>query len=48
MKANILILSKKVVIAFGADHGVYEEGVAPDPQSITYMQLPNFPKGIMV
>lgn len=38
--------SKKVVIAFGADHGVYEEGVAPDPQSITYMQLPNFTKGI--
>ena len=38
--------SKKIVIAFGADHGVYEEGVAPDPQSITYMQLPNFTKGI--
>ena len=24
--------SNKLIIAFGADHGVYEEGVAPDPQ----------------
>ena len=45
-KSKYFDTSKKVVIAFGADHGVYEEGVAPDPQSITYMQLPNFTKGI--
>ncbi|MGL5347302.1 MAG: nicotinate-nucleotide--dimethylbenzimidazole phosphoribosyltransferase [Peptostreptococcaceae bacterium] len=38
--------TKKVIIAFGGDHGVYEEGVAPDPQSITYLQFPNFAKGI--
>ena len=36
---------KKVVIAFGADHGVYEEGVAPDPQEITKLQFPNFANG---
>lgn len=45
-KSKYFDTSKKVVIAFGADHGVYEEGVAPDPQSITYMQFPNFTKGI--
>ena len=45
-KSKYFDTSKKVVIAFGSDHGVYEEGVAPDPQSITYMQLPNFTKGI--
>lgn len=38
--------SKKVIIAFGADHGVYEEGVAPDPQNITLLQFQNFPKKI--
>ncbi|MGL4914044.1 MAG: nicotinate-nucleotide--dimethylbenzimidazole phosphoribosyltransferase [Romboutsia sp.] len=38
--------SKKVIIAFGADHGVYEEGVAPDPQNITILQFKNFPKKI--
>ena len=37
---------KKVVIAFAGDHGVYEEGVAPDPQNLTYLQFPNFTKGI--
>ena len=36
--------SKKAIIAFGADHGVYEEGVAPDPQNITILQFQNFPK----
>lgn len=38
--------SKKVIIAFAGDHGVYEEGVAPDPQNITYLQFPNFTKGL--
>ncbi|RDY22781.1 nicotinate-nucleotide--dimethylbenzimidazole phosphoribosyltransferase [Romboutsia maritimum] len=38
--------SKKVVIAFAGDHGVYEEGVAPDPQNITVLQFPNFAKGL--
>ena len=38
--------SKKVIIAFGADHGVYEEGVAPDPQNVTILQFQNFPKKI--
>jgi nicotinate-nucleotide--dimethylbenzimidazole phosphoribosyltransferase len=39
-------IQKKAIIAFGADHGVYEEGVAPDPQDITRLQFPNFVKGI--
>ncbi|MGL5311958.1 MAG: nicotinate-nucleotide--dimethylbenzimidazole phosphoribosyltransferase [Peptostreptococcaceae bacterium] len=38
--------SKKVIIAFAGDHGVYEEGVAPDPQNITYLQFPNFANGL--
>ncbi len=31
---------------FCGDHGVYEEGVAPDPQNITKLQFPNFSKGL--
>ena len=38
-------ISKKVVIGFAGDHGVYEEGVAKDPQWITKAQIPNFAKG---
>lgn len=38
--------TKKVVIAFAGDHGVYAEGIAPDPQNITVLQFPNFTKGI--
>ena len=38
-------LSEKVVIAFAGDHGVYEEGVAKDPQWITKAQIPNFASG---
>lgn len=39
-------MPKKAIIAFGADHGVYEEGVAPNSQEITKIQFPNFKKGI--
>lgn len=38
-------LEPKVVIAFAGDHGVYEEGVAKDPQWITKAQIPNFANG---
>lgn len=38
--------TKKAVIAFAGDHGVYEEGVAPNSQDITKIQIPNFVKGI--
>ncbi|MGL5694469.1 MAG: nicotinate-nucleotide--dimethylbenzimidazole phosphoribosyltransferase [Peptostreptococcaceae bacterium] len=44
-KSKFYDTSKKVVIAFGGDHGVYEEGVAPDPQEITKLQFPNFANG---
>ncbi len=39
-------IPKKAIIAFGADHGVYEEGVAPNSQDITKIQFPNFAKGL--
>ena len=39
-------IDKKAIIAFAGDHGVYEEGVAPDPQNITILQFQNFPKKI--
>ncbi|WZL73795.1 nicotinate-nucleotide--dimethylbenzimidazole phosphoribosyltransferase [Clostridiaceae bacterium 35-E11] len=39
-------VDKKVVIVMSADHGVYEEGVAPNPQIITAIQTPNFAKGV--
>ena len=38
--------SKKAIIGFAADHGVYEEGVAPDPQFLTKLQIPNFAKKV--
>lgn len=38
--------SNKSIIVMSSDHGVYEEGVAPDPQEITAMQTPNFARGI--
>ena len=38
-------LEPKVVIGFAGDHGVYEEGVAKDPQWITKAQIPNFANG---
>ncbi|MFZ5968112.1 MAG: nicotinate-nucleotide--dimethylbenzimidazole phosphoribosyltransferase [Bacillota bacterium] len=39
-------VDNKVVIVMSADHGVYEEGVAPNPQIITAIQTPNFARGI--
>ncbi len=44
-KSTTFDLGSKVVLAFAADHGVYEEGVAKDPQWITKAQIPNFAKG---
>lgn len=37
---------KKAILAFAADHGVFEEGVSPCPQDITKIQIPNFVRGI--
>ena len=34
--------SKKIIISFAGDHGVYDEGVAPDPQNLTILQFQNF------
>ncbi|QZY54244.1 nicotinate-nucleotide--dimethylbenzimidazole phosphoribosyltransferase [Crassaminicella profunda] len=39
-------VNDKSIIVMSADHGVYEEGVAPDPQIITALQTPNFTKGL--
>ncbi|MCL2201803.1 MAG: nicotinate-nucleotide--dimethylbenzimidazole phosphoribosyltransferase [Oscillospiraceae bacterium] len=37
---------KRCVIIMSADNGVYEEGVASTPQSVTYFQTLNFLRGI--
>jgi len=37
---------KRCVIIMSADNGVYEEGVAATPQSVTYIQTINFIRGI--
>ena len=37
---------KRCVIIMSADNGVYEEGVAATPQSVTYAQTLNFVRGI--
>ena len=38
--------TKKIVLSFACDHGVYEEVVAPNNQNITLLQSMNFPKKI--
>lgn len=40
------LVDNKVVIVMSADHGVHQEGVAPNPQIITAIQTPNFAKGV--
>lgn len=39
-------VDNRAVIVMASDHGVYEEGVSPDPQIITAMQTCNFPRGV--
>jgi nicotinate-nucleotide--dimethylbenzimidazole phosphoribosyltransferase len=39
-------VDKKSVIVMAADHGVYEEGVAVFPQTVTAIQTRNFAKGV--
>lgn len=36
----------KAVLAFGADHGVYEEGISTQPQEVTALAFANYAKGI--
>lgn len=45
-KSNYFDLDKKILIAYAADHGVYDEGVSTAPQETTYLQIPNFKKGL--
>ena len=42
-KSKYFDTSKKVVIAFGADHGVYEEGVAP----VSYTHLDVYKRQVL-
>ncbi|KAB3532418.1 nicotinate-nucleotide--dimethylbenzimidazole phosphoribosyltransferase [Alkaliphilus pronyensis] len=39
-------VDNKAVIVMAADHGVYSEGVAPNPQAITAIQTMNMVKGV--
>ena len=43
--SNLEDRPKKCIIAFAADHGVYEEGVSPQAQDITRIQFENFSNG---
>lgn len=36
----------KVVLAFGADHGIYEEGISTQPQEVTALAFANYARGI--
>ena len=38
-------IDQKAMIVMAADHGVYDEGVTPNPQSTTVFQTLSFPKG---
>jgi len=40
------VVDSKAVIVMAADHGVYEEGVSGNPQNVTMIQTPLFPKGL--
>jgi len=35
----------KIVIAYGGDHGIYEEGISKQPQEVTALHFPNYAKG---
>lgn len=35
----------KIVITYGGDHGIYEEGISQQPQAITALHFPNYVKG---
>jgi nicotinate-nucleotide--dimethylbenzimidazole phosphoribosyltransferase len=39
-------VNNKKVIVMAADHGVYDEGVSSNPQNVTIIQTPLFPKGL--
>lgn len=39
-------INPKTIIAFGADHGIYEEGISNQPQEVTALAFPNYTKGI--
>ncbi|MCQ6275594.1 nicotinate-nucleotide--dimethylbenzimidazole phosphoribosyltransferase [Bacillus sp. V3B] len=39
-------IDQKVIIVMAGDHGVYEEGVTPNPQEVTIAQTLNFAKGL--
>lgn len=40
------MVDNKAIIVMAADHGVYEEGVAGNPQVVTAIQTMNFPRGV--
>lgn len=40
------VLDKKLIVVMSADHGVYAEGVAPNPQAVTAIHTPNFARGV--
>jgi len=40
------VVDNKAVIVMAADHGVYEEGISSNPQNVTIIQTPLFPKGL--
>jgi len=39
-------LGKKAIVVFGADNGVWDEGITPVPQSVTATQMINMVKGV--
>lgn len=43
---NFYQTNPKLVIAYGCDHGIYEEGISLQPQSVTAQHFPNYAKGI--
>lgn len=44
--SQFYITEPKVVLTYGADHGIYEEGISVQPQEVTALHFPNYAKGI--
>lgn len=43
---NFYDTKNKVILAYAGDHGVYEEGISVQPQSVTADHFPNYVKGV--
>lgn len=44
-KSEFYQTNPKIIIAYGCDHGIYDEGISQQPQAVTALHFPNYTKG---